>query len=87
MILAMRTRVASLQQLLRVEGVSGSRRPHSSLPEHATAAQMTTSGQTVVSWTPMTTYLPKYEVWQKSNATGNAVHKPTMLLPPPSHGS
>jgi hypothetical protein len=28
-----------------------------------------------------------YEVWQKSNATGNAVHEPTMLLPPPSHGS
>jgi hypothetical protein len=28
-----------------------------------------------------------YEVWQKSNATGNAVHEPTKLLPPPSHGS
>jgi lipopolysaccharide biosynthesis glycosyltransferase len=28
-----------------------------------------------------------YEVWQKSNATGNAVHEPTTLLPPPSHGS
>jgi len=26
-------------------------------------------------------------VWQKSNETGNAVHEPTMLLPPPSHGS
>jgi hypothetical protein len=26
-----------------------------------------------------------YEVWQKSNATGN-VQEPTMLLPPPSHG-
>jgi hypothetical protein len=29
----------------------------------------------------------RYEVWQKSNATGNAVHEPKMLLPPPSHGS
>jgi hypothetical protein len=28
-----------------------------------------------------------YEVWQKSNATGNAVHEPTTLLPPPSYGS
>jgi hypothetical protein len=28
-----------------------------------------------------------YEVWQKSNATGNAVHELTMLLPPPSHGN
>jgi hypothetical protein len=28
-----------------------------------------------------------YKVWQKSNATGNAVQEPTMLLPPPSHGS
>jgi hypothetical protein len=28
-----------------------------------------------------------YEVWQKSSATGNAVHEPTKLLPPPSHGS
>ena len=28
-----------------------------------------------------------YEVWQKSNMTGNAMHEPTMLLPPPSHGS
>jgi hypothetical protein len=28
-----------------------------------------------------------YEVWQKSNATGNAVHEPTRLPPPPSHGS
>jgi hypothetical protein len=31
--------------------------------------------------------LPTYEVWQKSNATGNAVHEPTKLLPPPSCGS
>jgi len=23
----------------------------------------------------------------ESNETGNAVHEPTMLLPPPSHGS
>jgi hypothetical protein len=29
----------------------------------------------------------KYEVWQKSNVTGNAVHEPTRLLPPPSHDS
>jgi hypothetical protein len=28
-----------------------------------------------------------HDVWQKSNAIGNAVHEPTMLLPPPSHGS
>jgi len=28
-----------------------------------------------------------YVVWQKSNETGNAVHEPTTLLPPPSHGS
>jgi len=28
-----------------------------------------------------------YVVWQKSNTTGNAVHKPTTLLPPPSRGS
>ena len=28
-----------------------------------------------------------YVVWQKSNETGNALHEPTMLLPPPSHGS
>ena len=27
-----------------------------------------------------------YVVWQISNETGNAVHEPTMLLPPPSHG-
>jgi hypothetical protein len=27
------------------------------------------------------------EVWQESNATGNAVHKPTTLPPPPSHCS
>jgi hypothetical protein len=26
-----------------------------------------------------------YEAWQKSNATGNAVHEPTRLLPPPLH--
>ena len=30
---------------------------------------------------------PIYVVWQKSNETGNAVHEPTMLLPPPSHVS
>jgi hypothetical protein len=29
----------------------------------------------------------KYQVWQKSNATGNDVHEPKMLLSPPSHGS
>jgi len=28
-----------------------------------------------------------YVVWQKSNETGNAVHEPKTLLPPPSHGS
>jgi hypothetical protein len=28
-----------------------------------------------------------YEMWPKSNATGNAVHEPTKLLPPPSHDS
>jgi len=28
-----------------------------------------------------------YVVWQKSNETGNTVHKLTVLLPPPSHGS
>jgi len=28
-----------------------------------------------------------YVVWYKSNETGNAVHEPTMLLHPPSHGS
>jgi sigma54-dependent transcription regulator len=30
---------------------------------------------------------PEYEVRKKSNATGNAVHEQTKLLPPPSHGS
>jgi hypothetical protein len=33
------------------------------------------------------THTCAYEVWQKSNAIGNAVHEPTMLLPPPSYGS
>jgi len=28
-----------------------------------------------------------YVVWYKSNEAGKAVHEPTMLLPPPSHGS
>jgi len=28
-----------------------------------------------------------YVVWQKSNGTGNSVHGPTKLLPPPSHCS
>jgi hypothetical protein len=29
----------------------------------------------------------EYVVWWKSNETGNAVHKPTKLLPSPSHGN
>jgi hypothetical protein len=35
----------------------------------------------------MLQFVFRYEVWQKSNATGNAVREPTMLLPPPSRGS
>jgi len=32
-------------------------------------------------------FLRTYEVCYKSNENGNAVHEPTTLLPPPSHGS